>query len=124
MKRQGHGPVLGGNRVRPSRIWSNWLSNPIRHTTSGQAVNVSLRQEQQSVVITVSNPGDTIAPEHLPHLFDRFYRVDPARQRNGDGAGLGLAIVKSIAEAHGGEIAARSSNGNTAFELRLPCALH
>jgi len=105
------------------RALSNLLSNAIRHTRGEQAVTVSLRQDHQSVVITVSNPGDTIAPEHLPHLFDRFYRVDPSRQRNGDGAGLGLAIVKSIVEAHGGEIAVRSSLGNTAFEFRLPCAL-
>lgn len=124
LKRTGQMPRVRGDRLMIRRALSNLLSNAIRHTNGEQAVTVSLRQDQQSVVITVSNPGDTIAPEHLPHLFDRFYRVDPSRQRNGDGAGLGLAIVKSIAEAHGGEIAVRSSNGNTAFEFRLPCVLN
>jgi two-component system heavy metal sensor histidine kinase CusS len=123
LKRVGQIPPLRGDRLMLRRTMSNLLSNAIRHTTSGQAVTVSLRQDQQSSVITVSNPGDTIAAEHLPHLFDRFYRADPSRQRNGDGAGLGLAIVKAIVEAHGGEIVARSSHGNTAFEMRLPCSL-
>ncbi|HET8868940.1 MAG TPA: ATP-binding protein, partial [Aquabacterium sp.] len=70
--------------------------------------------------VRISNPGPTIAPEHLPHLFDRFYRADPSRQRNGDGAGLGLAIVKSIVEAHGGHIEVGSANGTTHFDVTLP----
>jgi signal transduction histidine kinase len=60
-------------------------------------------------VITISNIGEAIAPEHLDQLFDRFYRVDPSRQRQGEGAGLGLAIVKSIVELHGGMIRAAST---------------
>ena len=120
LNRSGQMPQVRGDRLMLRRAFSNLLSNAIRHTTSEQAVTVSLRQEQKSAVITVTNPGDTVAPEHLPHLFDRFYRVDPSRQRNGDGAGLGLAIVKSIIETHGGEIAVHSTNGLTAFEIRLP----
>ena len=113
-------PHVLGDRLMLRRALSNLLSNAIRHTTADQAVTVSLASDDQHAVIQITNPGPTIAPEHLPHLFDRFYRVDPSRQRNGDGAGLGLAIVKSIAEAHGGEIAVRSGEGMTTFELRLP----
>jgi two-component system heavy metal sensor histidine kinase CusS len=67
----------------------------------------------------VTNPGETIAPEHLPHLFERFYRADPSRQHHGDGAGLGLAIVKSIMDLHGGTITVQSTAGQTCFEMTL-----
>ncbi|MES2089516.1 MAG: heavy metal sensor histidine kinase [Pseudomonadota bacterium] len=112
------GPMRG-DRLMLQRALSNLLSNAIRHTTPGHAVSVLLHEDDQAIVITVSNPGETIPAEHLAHLFDRFYRVDPSRQRNGDGAGLGLAIVKSIIEAHGGSITASSTDGITAFEVRL-----
>jgi two-component system heavy metal sensor histidine kinase CusS len=65
----------------------------------------------------VENPGDGIAAEHLPRLFDRFYRVDPSRQRSTDGAGLGLAITKSIVAAHSGTVHAFSAGGLTRFEV-------
>ncbi len=68
----------------------------------------------------MENPGDTIPPEHLPRLFDRFYRVDPSRQRSSGGTGLGLAITKSIVAAHGGTIGAISEAGLTRFEITLP----
>ena len=122
LTRRGMISPVQGDRLMLRRTLSNLLSNAIRHTSSGQAVTVSLHQDQQEVVITVSNPGDTVKAEHLPHLFDRFYRADPSRQRHGDGAGLGLAIVKSIVEAHGGEISVRSNEGDTAFEIKLPRA--
>ena len=61
-----------------------------------------------------------IAPEHLPRLFDRFYRADSSRQGAGDGVGLGLAITRSILRAHGGDAKVRSAHGLTAFELNIP----
>ncbi|MDC8786108.1 Cu(+)/Ag(+) sensor histidine kinase [Roseateles koreensis] len=122
LKYTGQMRPVRGDRLMLRRALSNLLSNAIRHTASGQTVTVSLCQKHSAAIITVSNPGGTIAAEHLPHLFDRFYRVDPSRQRNGDGAGLGLAIVKSIVEAHGGEICVRSDNGCTGFEMHLPLA--
>jgi two-component system heavy metal sensor histidine kinase CusS len=72
--------------------------------------------------VSVENPGIEIPAEHLPRLFDRFYRVDPSRQRNGDGAGLGLAIVKSIVDAHAGTITVASDDQKTCFQLTLPSA--
>jgi two-component system heavy metal sensor histidine kinase CusS len=70
--------------------------------------------------VSVENGGGTIPPEHLPRLFDRFYRVDPARQRSSDGAGLGLAITQSIVRAHGGTIDVASAYGLTTFCMRMP----
>jgi two-component system heavy metal sensor histidine kinase CusS len=72
------------------------------------------------IEIAVENTGEDIPPEHLPRLFDRFYRVDPSRQRNSEGAGLGLAITKSIVEAHGGSVAVESREGRTCFSVKLP----
>ena len=70
----------------------------------------------------MENVGEEIPAEHLPRLFDRFYRVDPARQRTNGGAGLGLAITKSIVAAHGGAITAASGGGVTRFVVTLPAA--
>jgi len=109
-----------GDRLMLRRALSNLISNAIRHTTQGQAVQVSLSRHGNQAIVSVENPGTEIPAEHLPRLFDRFYRVDPSRQRKGDGAGLGLAIVKSIVEAHGGSIAVTSTNEMTRFQLTLP----
>jgi two-component system heavy metal sensor histidine kinase CusS len=72
------------------------------------------------VVIEMQNTGDTIAQEHLERLFDRFFRVDPSRQRSSEGTGLGLAITKSIVAAHGGDIHATSGDAVTTFTIQLP----
>jgi two-component system heavy metal sensor histidine kinase CusS len=72
------------------------------------------------VRLSVENSGETIALEHLPRLFDRFYRVDSSRQRASDGAGLGLAITRSIMRAHGGDAIIRSQRGITVCELHFP----
>ena len=109
-----------GDRLMLRRALSNLLSNAIRHTPSGQTVRVSLAMHGDKAVITVENPGPEIPAAHLPRLFDRFYRIDPSRQRKGDGAGLGLAIVKSIIDAHGGSIKVASANQATQFQLSLP----
>ena len=112
--------TVPGDRLMLRRAMSNLISNAIRHTPKGQTVRVSLNTEEGNTILAVENPGQTIPPEHLPRLFDRFYRVDPARQRTGEGVGLGLAIAKSIVEAHGGRIAVTSRDGLTEFRLTLP----
>lgn len=111
-----------GDRLMLRRALSNLLANAIRHTPKGSGVVVLLGQESDGVTIAVRNPGIPIPPEHLPRLFDRFYRVDPARQRSGEGAGLGLAIVKSIVEMHRGKVAAKSDESGTEFRIGLPRA--
>jgi two-component system heavy metal sensor histidine kinase CusS len=105
------------------RALGNLLSNAIRHTVTGGTVRVELGTSPDGTVgIAVENSGAEIPPEALPKVFDRFYRVDPSRQRDGSGAGLGLAIVKSIVDAHGGNIEVVSSAGRTRFQITLPGA--
>jgi two-component system heavy metal sensor histidine kinase CusS len=112
--------LVPGDRLMLRRALSNLISNAIRYTPRGQSVHVSLQTRGGSALISVANPGAEIPAQHLPRLFDRFYRIDPSRQRKGDGAGLGLAIVKSIVEAHGGSISATSDVGKTTFLITLP----
>ncbi|MBI5462801.1 MAG: heavy metal sensor histidine kinase [Gammaproteobacteria bacterium] len=114
---------IQGDRLMMRRALSNLLSNALRHTPRGGTVAVTLdRIGNGDMRIRVENPGTDIAASHLDHLFDRFYRVDPAREHGGEGAGLGLAITKSIIEAHAGRIAVASTQGNTVFEMVLPIA--
>ena len=116
----GHGAVEG-DRLMIRRAISNLLSNALNHTPRGGVVNVRIgRATDGRVRLSVENPGDGIASEHLPRIFDRFYRVDPSRQRSTDGAGLGLAITKSIADAHDGTVHVSSAGGLTRFEMLFP----
>ncbi|NOY61710.1 MAG: heavy metal sensor histidine kinase [Gammaproteobacteria bacterium] len=109
-----------GDRLMLRRALSNLLSNAVRYTPQGSSVTVNIRHTRSAVVIVVKNLGTPIPAEHLPKIFDRFYRTDPSRQRSGEGAGLGLAIVKSIVEAHGGTIVVSSDETGTAFIISLP----
>ena len=117
---EGATQPVRGDPLMLRRAMGNLLSNAIRYTPRGGTVTVSLSANTQGTVICVRNPGDEIPASHLPSLFDRFYRVDPSRQRKGEGAGLGLAIVKSIVQAHQGEIRVSSENSTTSFEIILP----
>ena len=112
--------MVTGDRPMLRRALSNLLSNAIRHTPAGGAVRVKLAVLNGDSVLTVENPGPVIPAEHLPNLFDRFYRIDASRQRGGEGAGLGLAIVKSIITAHGGRVGVESTTGRTSFRIILP----
>jgi two-component system heavy metal sensor histidine kinase CusS len=110
-----------GDRLMLRRALSNLLSNALRHTPAGGAVQVTLSQQSDVAVLSVQNPGDTIAPEHLAHLFDRFYRADPARHSaSGEGTGLGLAITLAIVRSHQGSIEVTSADAVTCFTLQLP----
>ena len=97
------------------RAVSNLLQNAIEHSAKGARLTVKISQQLTAIWINVSNPGAAIAEAHLPRLFDRFYRVDAARQGQGGhhGYGLGLAIVKAVASMHGGSVAASSADGIT-----------
>jgi two-component system heavy metal sensor histidine kinase CusS len=120
--RAGDGRI-SGDRLMLRRAISNLLSNAMRHVPDGGSIVISVDPERSGGArITVENTGEDVPPEHLPRLFDRFYRADSSRLRNGDGAGLGLAIAKSIVAAHGGELAVSSANGLTRFTITLPPA--
>lgn len=109
-----------GDRLMLRRAVGNLLSNAIRHTPEHGSINITLDADETGVHIQVENTGETIPPEHLPRLFDRFYRADPSRQHSGEGSGLGLAITKSIATAHKGDVSVCSRDGLTEFSIRLP----
>ena len=102
------------------RAIGNLLSNAFGHTPPGGYVRIQIgKNEDRMATIQVENSGETISPEHLPRLFDRFYRADPSRKRLADGVGLGLAITRSIIQAHGGSVSVRSADGVTIFELQM-----
>jgi signal transduction histidine kinase len=103
-------------------ILTNLLDNALRHTPRGGRIEVVCRQDRGAALIEVSDTGPGIPPEHLPHVFDRLYRVDPARQRDsGEGSGLGLAIVRRAVTLLGGEISVHNTPGRGAtFRVRLP----
>jgi len=120
----GDSVFMLGDRLMIRRALSNLLSNAIRHTPNGETVSVLLgtaaAPATDTVKIRIQNPGLPIPAEHLPRIFERFYRPDSSRQRSGEGAGLGLAIVKSIIDAHAGSILASSNERATAFEIFAP----
>ncbi len=102
----------------------NLVDNAIKYSDSGATVRIIAAREQSGVVIRVMDNGRGIAPNHLPRLFERFYRVDKARSRELGGTGLGLAIVKHIMTAHQGSVHVESTVGRgSTFSLRLPLAL-
>lgn len=102
-------------------ILSNLITNALRATPAGGTVRVSVAREGGDVILAVSDPGVGIAPEHLPHIFDRLYRADPARDRESGGTGLGLAIVRRLTEVLGGRIDVQSALGEgSRFTLYLP----
>lgn len=103
------------------RALSNLLANATRYASLGSTVSINIATPKPGIVqIAVSNVGPTIPPEHLPRLFDRFYRADAARERSDTNHGLGLAIVAAIARMHGGEAFADSVAGRTTVGLRWP----
>ena len=107
---------------RIGQVLGNLLDNALRHTPAGGTVALACRTSGRFVEYTVTDTGEGIAAEHLPHVFDRFYRVDTARDRHRGGSGIGLAIAKALVQAHGGGIHATSpgpSHGAT-FIVRLP----
>lgn len=113
--------TAAGDRLMLRRALSNLLSNALRYTDPGGTVRVCLAMRDGWASLSVENPGATIAAEHLPHVFERFYRADPSRQSaTGEGTGLGLAITQAIVLAHRGRLAVTSAQGCTCFTVEMP----
>jgi signal transduction histidine kinase len=113
-------PEVAVDPERMAQVLGNLVTNALRHTPAGGRIDLSAQVQSAHVVLTVADTGEGIPPDMLPHIFDRFYRGDPARSQPDGESGLGLAIAKSIVEAHGGTIAATSTPGHgTTFTITL-----
>jgi two-component system heavy metal sensor histidine kinase CusS len=121
LTRKGDG-VLYADPMLFRRAISNVVANALRHTSTAGRIQVSVVTGDHRVEVTVQDNGCGIGPEHLPRIFDRFYRADPARSSDSASNGLGLAIVKSIMDLHGGSASAESELGvGTKVTLSFPC---
>jgi heavy metal sensor kinase len=113
--------IVKGDRAKLKRLFLTLLDNAIRYTPSGGSVSLWLAREEQSAIVTIKDTGMGILPEDIPHVFERFYRVDKARSRAEGGIGLGLAICHHIAQMHGAKIEVESQVGEgSTFRVSLP----
>ncbi|HEX3244662.1 MAG TPA: HAMP domain-containing sensor histidine kinase [Chloroflexota bacterium] len=113
--------VVQGNAEQLRRMVVNLVENAIQYGGDEASVRVALTRSDRRGILEVTDSGPGIAPEHIPHLFDRFYRVDSSRRRSTGGTGLGLAIVQEIVLAHGGSVQVASSPGKgSTFTVTLP----
>ncbi|MBE6898970.1 MAG: HAMP domain-containing histidine kinase [Ruminococcaceae bacterium] len=108
-----------GNQIQLTQLISILLDNAVRHG-AGSEIELSLKRQGHSAVFNIANDGDEIPPEKLEHLFDRFYRVDEARNSESHHYGLGLSIAKAVVEKHGGSIVVSSQNGRVRFTVSIP----
>ena len=109
-----------GDPDRLEQVVENLFANALRHTPDHGNVDLAAQRDGDTVTLTVTDSGDGIPSEHVPHVFDRFYKVDSARTNVSDGSGLGLSIAKAIVERHGGAISVFSTPGQTIFSIALP----
>jgi len=114
-----------GSVIPPSKtqaaVLGNLLDNALRHTPAGGSVTISaaLSPGTGDAELSVADTGEGIPAEHLPHVFERFYRVDTARDRTHGGSGIGLAIAKALVEAHGGQLTATSPGTGQGSTIRI-----
>lgn len=115
------GLATRGNHEQIQQAVMILLNNALKYTNENGSVHVALQRRHRDIVLTVSNTGDGISPEHMDRIFDRFYRTDPSRARHRGGHGLGLAIAKEIVDQHKGSIYCKSVvNEKTTFYIELP----
>lgn len=115
-------PALRGDRARLEQALQNLVANAVRHTPEGGRISVGALREGNSVRFVVEDTGPGISPEHLPHVFDRFYKADASRAGTSvpSGSGLGLSIVQAIVLRHGGTVTAQNVPHGALFEITLP----
>jgi signal transduction histidine kinase len=116
-------PKVEADAERIGQVLRNLVSNAITHTPPGGEISIHTRAINGEVLVSVDDTGEGIEEQHLPYIFERFYRTDASRSRATGGTGLGLAIVKQVVESHGGQVEAQSSLGcGTSFTFSLPVA--
>jgi two-component system OmpR family sensor kinase len=115
-------PLLG-DPARLSQVLRNMVGNAVQHTPEDAAVTVMVEPGERKHTVTVADTGPGIAPSDLPHVFERFWRSDPSRDRHTGGSGLGLSIAQALVRAHDGDITVSSStDAGTTFVVTLPAA--
>jgi signal transduction histidine kinase len=113
--------MVSGDLQKLQRVAANLLDNAIKYSPNGGEISLTLEPSGPNARFALTNPGPGIAPQDIPHIFERFYRAD--KSRSGSGNGLGLSLVHAIVHAHGGQIAVESIPGEkTTFTLTLPTA--
>jgi signal transduction histidine kinase len=115
--------VIRGDAVRLRQTVLNLLTNAVRYTPTEGRITVSALHRDREIMVEVHNTGSHLTPDEIAHVFDRFYRADPSRQRVTGGTGLGLSIVKNLIEAQGGRVWSRSDDSGVCFAFALPLDL-
>ena len=114
-------PIADPDRL--GQVLTNLVSNAIRHADAESIILIAAEKQHQQIAVSISNTGPGIPPEHLPHIWKRFYRVDKSRSRGDGGTGLGLAITKKLVTAMGGSVDVVSTPEKiTTFTFTLPVA--
>lgn len=117
----GEGAIVSGDARQFRRVFYNLIDNAVKYTPAGGRVDVTCGRDDKSVLVAVSDTGIGIPEDHLPRIFDRFYRVDPARTGDNAGAGLGLSICQAVVRGAGGTISVRSDHTTgTIFTVHFP----
>ncbi len=115
--------TIQGDRERLRQVFTNLIENAIKYAPQSGLVNLELKRNWDQIEVAIANSGEPIPPEHLQHIFERFYRAESSRSRDSGGVGLGLAISREIVRCHGGDIQVQSHGGSgTVFIVRLPVA--
>jgi heavy metal sensor kinase len=114
--------IVAGDAARTEQVVRNLLENAIKHSPQGAAVSAAVEGDRTSGHVVVADTGAGIPPDALPHIFERFYRVDTARSREGGGSGLGLAIVRELVQAQSGTVSASSDGSGTRMTCSFPAA--
>src|SRR5262245_18685919 len=109
--------VVSADRDRIEQAMQNLAANAMRYAPPASTIHLAARRDDRRVTLSVEDQGEGITPEHLPHVFDRFYKADASRAGVSGGSGLGLSIVKAIVERHGAQISVASRPGRTVFEI-------
>lgn len=123
MNEMGALPPVRGDETRLRQVFANLISNAIKYTPEGGRVTISASASETELTVYVADTGIGIPDEHLPRIFDRFYRVNPTMSDSVEGTGLGLSIVKTVVERHGGRVTVESTEGEgSTFSVVLPLA--
>ena len=112
--------IIEADPIKLVRAFENLITNAMKYGKDGYYIDIVTEKKGEMAIVKVINYGEPIPVLDLPHIFDRFYRVEKSRNRNDGGSGLGLAITKNIIEIHGGEISVTSDSNETVFEVKIP----